>query len=183
MRSTTSTRRASQIIHLSIGLALILAVGAKTASGQMRAPTDEKFAAEAASGGMAEVKLGQLAEQNGSSARVKAFGQKMVTDHTKAGDELKKVAQEEGMTLPDNISRADQMTYDRLAKLNGAQFDVAYAQAMLKDHQTDVAAFEKQASTGSNAALRQFANRTLPTLKEHLKMAAELSQSTSAATL
>jgi putative membrane protein len=183
MNSTISKHMASRIIHLWIGLAFILGVGLNIASAQMKAPTDGKFAAEAASGGMAEVKLGQLAEQKGSSASVKAFGQKMVTDHTKAGEELKKVAQEEGMTLPDGISKADQMTYDRLAKLNGAQFDAAYAQAMLKDHQADVAAFEKQASSGSNAALKQFASRTLPTLKEHLKMAEELSQSTSAAAM
>jgi putative membrane protein len=183
MSSTNNTRRASTLIHLSIGVALILGMGAKTTSGQMKAPTDEKFAAEAASGGMAEVKLGQLAEQKGSSASVKTFGRRMVTDHTKAGDELKNVAQEQGITLPDNISKADQLTYDRLAKLNGAQFDSAYAQAMLKDHQADVAAFEKQAASGSNAALKQFASRTLPTLKDHLKMAQELSQSTSAATM
>lgn len=97
MSSTNNTHRASTIIHLSIGLALILGMGAKTATGQMKAPTDEKFAAETAAGGMAEVKLGQLAEQKGSSASVKAFGRRMVTDHSKAGDELKKVAQEEGM--------------------------------------------------------------------------------------
>jgi putative membrane protein len=149
----------------------------------MKAPTDAKFAAEAASGGMAEVKLGELAQQKGSSASVKAFGQRMVVDHTKAGDDLQKVAQEQGMTLPEKISKTDQMTYDRLAKLDGAQFDAAYAQAMLQDHQTDVAAFEKQASSGSNAALKAFASRTLPTLKEHLKLAKELTQSTAAASM
>jgi putative membrane protein len=183
MNFTNIGHRASTIIHLSIGLVFILGMGAKTATGQMKAPTDEQFAAEAATGGMAEVKLGQLAEQKGFSESVKAFGRRMAADHSKAGEELKRVAQEEGMTLPVSISKADQMTYDRLDKLSGAQFDSAYAQAMLEDHRADVAAFEKQASSGSNAALKEFARSTLPTLKDHLKMAEKLSQSTSAATM
>jgi putative membrane protein len=178
MSSTYPAGRFSTRVRIAMGFALIL--GAVTTSAQMKSSSDEKFAAEAAAGGMAEVKLGHLAEQKGSSATVKAFGQKMVTDHTKAGDELKKIAEDQGMTLPDTISKEDQMTYDRLAKLDGAQFDSAYAQAMLKDHQTDVAAFEKQAASGANPDLKQFASSTLPTLRTHLKMAQELAQTTSA---
>jgi putative membrane protein len=141
---------------------------------------DGKFAAAAASGGMAEVKLGQLAQQNGNSGAVKSFSQQMVTDHSKAGDDLKSVAQKEGMILPIDISKQDQDTYDRLSQLHGAQFDKEYAQDMVKDHQKDIADFQKEASSGKNASLTDFATRTLPTLKNHLRMAQDVEHKVSA---
>src|SRR5579872_2657875 len=61
---------------------------------------DQKFIKEAAQGGMAEVELGQLAIQNASSEQVKKFGQRMVTDHSKANDQLKELAASKGVTLP-----------------------------------------------------------------------------------
>jgi putative membrane protein len=103
---------------------------------------DAHFAKEAAQGGMAEVKLGQLAQEKGSSDTVKGFGKRMVDDHSKAGDKLKEVASRESITLPTNISAKDQAIYDRLSNLNGAAFDRSYARDMVKDHETDVAAFQ-----------------------------------------
>lgn len=141
---------------------------------------DGKFAAAAASGGMAEVKLGQLAQQNGNSDAVKSFGQRMVTDHSKAGDDFKNVAQREGVTLPMDISKEDQDTYDGLSQLHGAQFDKEYAQDMVKDHQKDIADFQKEASSGKIASLQDFASRTLPTLKNHLRMAQDMEHKVSA---
>lgn len=136
---------------------------------------DTQFAQEAASGGMTEVKLGQLAQQNASSAEVKAFGERMVTDHSKANAELKRVAAKEGITLPTQMSEKDQATCDQLSQLKGDQFDQAYTKAMLKDHEKDVSDFEQEASSGSNDAVKQFATRTLPTLKEHLEMIKKVS--------
>jgi putative membrane protein len=138
---------------------------------------DAHFAKEAAQGGMAEVKLGQLAEEKGSSASVKSFGKRMVDDHSKAGDKLKEVASRESITLPRDISAKDQATYDRLSKLNGAAFDRAYAKAMVKDHETDVAAFQKEANAGKDDSLKSFASETLPTLQDHLKQAKEMMKS------
>jgi putative membrane protein len=183
MNSTVKGHGATKLAYLTIAVGLSLGLAATMTPAQMRSSGDEQFASEASSGGMAEVQLGQLAEQKGTSADVKAFGKRMVTDHTKAGEDLKKVAHDQGMTLPTTISKEDQITYDRLAKLDGAQFDAAYAKAMLQDHKKDVAAFEKQSTSGSNDALKQFAARTLPTLKDHLKEAQDLAQSTSASTM
>jgi putative membrane protein len=116
-----------------------------TSKSSTRSPApDAHFAKEAAQGGMAEVKLGQLAEEKGSSDSVKSFGKRMVDDHSKAGDKLKEVASRENITLPTDISAKDQATYDRLSKLNGAAFDRAYARDMVKDHETDVMAFKKE---------------------------------------
>jgi len=162
---------------------LVLGVGTNTILGQQKSADDDKFAAEAASGGMAEVKLGELAQQKGTSDKVKDFGQRMVTDHSKAGDDLKQVAQQQGLNLPQEMSKQDQATYDRLSKLEGKQFDEAYARVMLTDHQKGVAAFEKEASTGKNEALKEFASRALPTLKEHLKLAHEMARTSTSASI
>jgi putative membrane protein len=138
---------------------------------------DAHFAKEAAQGGMAEVKLGQLAQEKGSNDSVKSFGKRMIDDHSRAGDKLKAVASRENITLPKDISAKDQVTYDRLSKLNGAAFDRAYARDMVKDHETDVAAFQKEANAGKDDSLRGFASETLPTLLDHLKQSKEMMRS------
>ncbi len=138
---------------------------------------DTHFAKEAAQGGMAEVKLGQLAQDKGSSNSVKSFGKRMVDDHSKANNKLNGVASHENITLPAEISAKDQATYDRLSKLNGVAFDRAYAKDMVKDRQTDVAAFEQEANGGKANSLKTFASETLPTLQDHLKDAKEMMKS------
>ena len=138
---------------------------------------DTHFAKEAAQGGMAEVKLGQLAQEKGSSNSVKSFGKRMVDDHSKAGDKLREVASRESITLPSDISVKDQATYDRLSKLSGSAFDRAYARDMVKDHETDVAAFQREANAGKNDSLKSFASETLPTLQDHLKQAKDMMKS------
>ena len=72
----------------------------------------------------------------------------MVNDHSKAGVELKEVAQKEGLKLPEEMSREDYATYNRSSKLSGEQFDKAHERAMLTDHEKDIAAFEREASSG-----------------------------------
>jgi putative membrane protein len=125
---------------------------------------------------MAEVKMGQLAQQKGTADSVKKFGARMVEDHTKAGDELKGVATSEKITLPTDMSAKDKATYDMLSKLSGAAFDRAYARDMVHDHEEDVADFNKEANGGHNPAVKDFATQTLPTLQDHLKEAKEMRQ-------
>jgi putative membrane protein len=120
---------------------------------------------------MAEVQMGQLATQKASNPDVKAFGQQMVDDHTKANNELKDIASKKGLTLPTGLDAKDQATYDRLSKLSGAEFDRAYMADMVRDHRADIAEFEKEASQGSDPDIKSFASKTLPTLRHHLEMA------------
>ena len=131
--------------------------------------SDQKFVKEAASGGMAEVELGQLAQQNGSSDAVKQFGQRMVTDHGQANDKLKSVVSQKGIQLPTKLNAKDEAIKMRLSKLSGKQFDDAYIKDMITDHQEDVAAFKKESSSGGDSDIKQFASDTLPTLRDHLK--------------
>jgi putative membrane protein len=132
---------------------------------------DQEFAKAAAQGRMAEVQLGQLAMKSGQSERVTNFGKKMVADHTRAGDELKSIAQKKMIALPSDLSEQDKGLFTRLSKLNGAAFDKAYMDAMVKDHEADVADFEKEARSGADSDLRHFASKTLPMLKQHLQLA------------
>ena len=138
--------------------------------------SDEDFAKDAAQGGLAEVKLGQLAEEKGSSDAVKNFGKRMVEDHSKANEQLKDVALHEKWKLPTELSKKNQKNYDRLSQLSGDAFDRAYARDMVRDHENDVVAFKQEASNGQNQAIKNFALQTLPTLEDHLKMAREMEQ-------
>jgi putative membrane protein len=134
-------------------------------------PSDDTFATKAAEGGMAEVELGNLAQQRASSTAVKDFGKRMVTDHTKINDQLKSIAGKQGITLPTALDAKDQATMNRLSKLNGAAFDRAYMADMVKDHKGDIAEFQREANNGTNPELKSFAGMTLPTLQEHLRLA------------
>jgi putative membrane protein len=137
---------------------------------KMMKSADTHFAIKAAQGGMAEVKLGQLAANKASNPDVKAFGQKMVDDHTKANDQLKSIAQDEGMTLPGDVNQKQQATYDKLSKLSGADFDKQYVKSMVTDHEGDVKEFRKEADSGKDEKIKSFASQTLPTLQQHLDM-------------
>lgn len=136
--------------------------------------TDQTFAEEAARGGLAEVKLGKLAMDQGSSEAVKSFGTRMVAEHTRAGDNLKEAAAQERITLPTDLSLKDQATYDKLSKLRGDEFDRAYALDMVKDHQQDLQAFQREANHGNDDVLRNFASRTVTMIQQHLDQAKEL---------
>jgi putative membrane protein len=132
---------------------------------------DHKFVEEAAQGGMAEVELGRLAASKASDPDVKAFGQRMVDDHSKANDQLKTVAASKGVTLPTALKGDMKALHDKLSKTSGAEFDKMYMSHMVKDHQKDVKEFEKESTSGKDADVKQFASTTLPTLREHLQMA------------
>jgi len=133
------------------------------------------FAKKAAIGGMAEVELGRLAAQKATNARVKEFGQRMVDDHSKANEELKAAAAAEGIELPSAIDEMQKATIEKLSKLSGAAFDEAYMKDMVKDHEEDVAEFAK-AAKHPNSQVGSFAEKTLPTLRDHLKMARDVEQ-------
>ena len=139
------------------------------------ASNDADFAAKAADGGMTEVILGKLAEQKASDPQVRMFGQRMVADHGKANDELKAIASKNHITLPDQPGMKHKELASKLGKMDGKEFDKAYTQDMVKDHEEDVAMFKKEAESGENPDVKMFAQKTLPTLQEHLDMIRKIS--------
>ena len=133
--------------------------------------SDQKFVTDAAKGGMAEVELGKLAQDKGSSDQVKNFGKRMVDDHSKANDELQTLAKNKNITLPTDLDPKDKALKDRLSKLSGPAFDRAYMNAMLQDHRKDVSEFRMESTKGNDNDVKAFASKTLPTLEDHLKLA------------
>jgi putative membrane protein len=142
-----------------------------TKSSSPHAMADTKFMKAAAEGGLAEVALGQLAVERASSSEVKKFGQRMVDDHSKANDELKQLAAEKSVDLPQDLSAKDKATKAALEKLSGEQFDHAYMKDMVKDHKKDVSDFRRESTSAHDPDVKKFASKTLPTLEDHLKQA------------
>lgn len=131
---------------------------------------DLDFMNGAAAGGMAEVELGKLAVTKAQNGEVKAFAQKMIDDHSKAGAELKQLAAQKKVMLPPDVMPTHKEVMDKLSKLSGADFDKEYVMAMVTDHEKDVTAFEAVSKTAADADVKAFATKTLPTLKMHLEM-------------
>ncbi|MEF9478486.1 DUF4142 domain-containing protein [Chryseobacterium sp. 1B4] len=130
---------------------------------------DKKFADAAAIGGLMEVMMGKLAATNAENSVVKSLGAMMVTDHSKANDELKKWASGAGYTLPAALDAEKQKMYDDLKAKKGKDFDKKYTDLMVSDHKEDIEAFRKEASEGKESSLKSFAGKTLPTLEHHLQ--------------
>jgi putative membrane protein len=132
---------------------------------------DSKFMTEAASGGMMEVKAAQIAGQRCSSNQVKDFAKEMITDHTKANGELRDLAKQKNVALPDSMSNDDQKNIDKLMKEDAKHFDKTYIDMMVDDHKKAVDAFQKVVDNPKDADVKIWADKTLPTLKHHLEMA------------
>jgi putative membrane protein len=158
--------------------ALAFTVSAAEDPPKLASPDDVNFVKEASLGNMTEVALGRLAVEKSSDPQVKKFGQQMIEDHTKAQAALRSAATKEGLSsdLPGALDHEHEQVVEKFRNLSGPEFDRAYKEDMLKDHQEDVAAFQKQAALGSTP-LQKYAADTLPTLQRHLKMAQEMNAS------
>jgi putative membrane protein len=139
------------------------------AAAQKPSKADQAFVKEAIEGDMAEVKMGELAQQKGQSQDVKQLGQMLQQDHSQHLQQAQQMAQQLGVTPPTQPNAKQKQAYDRLSKMTGAQFDKAFAKDAVKDHKADIAKYQKEAK--SKGPLAQFAEQTVPTLQKHLQAA------------
>ena len=138
---------------------------------------DQAFVAKALEGGMAEVQLGQLAEQKSQSPDVKQFGQKMVADHQQMGDKwFKPVAKQMGVSEPKGPSKKDKKLMEKLQGLSGPQFDTEYMQAMVKDHKEDLKEFQNEAQMAQDPNVKQIAQQGATVISQHLQLAEKIAQ-------
>jgi putative membrane protein len=137
---------------------------------------DKSFIKNAYEDGLAEVKLGEMGQAKTGNAEVKAFATQMVTDHGKANTELKTLADSKKVEVATDVTTVAKAKAKLLDAKTGADFDKAFAEAMLKDHKSAVSAFEKAANEAKDADVKAFAAKTLPTLKHHLSMAEALNK-------
>jgi putative membrane protein len=155
---------------------------AQSQTGQAEVPQqDLEFVQKAATGGLKEVTLGELAQQQAKNEQVVQFGEHMVEDHSLANETLKALAEQKGIELPQELPADAQQKYEELQQLSDAEFDAAYMDQMVQDHGTTIELFEQQAESGQDPELRAFAEETLPTLREHLELAKEVQSQITAA--
>lgn len=129
------------------------------------------FIKEAAEGNLAEVQMGQLAQQKSQNAEIKQLAQALVTDHTKANEQLQTVAQQQGVKFPTTPDRHHEHAQKRLEQLSGSQFDQEFATEQIRDHLKDIHKYEQSSKHIEDAALNQYIQQTLPQLRQHLQLA------------
>ncbi|WP_369303395.1 DUF4142 domain-containing protein [Pseudomonas sp. N2-5-1-1] len=158
------------LLMKQMGLTFVLVAGSISTA---MAATSNSFVDDAAQGGITEVEAGKLALEKSSSADVKTFAQHMVTDHTKANQELTALAKKLDIEVPDDAALTDKAK-KAILEMRDESFDKAYANNQVAAHEKTVELFQKEAASSDNAELKAFAAKILPTLEAHLKMAKEL---------
>lgn len=128
---------------------------------------DKKFMMDAGAGGNTEITASKVALDRSSNDRVKAYANMMISDHTKAGDELKSIASQKSVTLPDSVMPKQHAELDMLRKAPAKSFDKAYMSMMDKDHKETVAKFKMASEKCDNSSVRSFASKTLPAIQMH----------------
>ncbi|MPR11163.1 DUF4142 domain-containing protein [Microvirga tunisiensis] len=137
-------------------------------------PQDRLFVDQASIGGMAEVEFGRLAERKSQNNAVKEFARRMVQDHTKANDQLADLAKQNGTPQAGSLDDEHRAVQMNLEKVTGHQFDLAYADSQLQDHQKTAQLLEWEIGSGQEMSLKQFASETLPIVLRHLQMVQDL---------
>jgi putative membrane protein len=132
---------------------------------------DKSFLQDAYQDGLAEVAGAQLASQKTANPDVKAFAEKLASDHTTSDNALKALADSKKVSTATEPSMTAKAKSKLLDAKSGGDFDKAYIDAMISDHKKDIEAFEKEASEAKDQDVKNFANQTLPTLKAHLSAA------------
>lgn len=135
---------------------------------------DQQFAETAAADNEAEVKFATLAEQKAQQDDVKQYAAMLVEDHTQAGQELKQIAEEAGLALEPRIPQDAIQAHEEMGTLSAGEFDRAFIEKMVADHEKAVELYEKQAAEGQHEALTQFASSKVDTLRTHLDQARQL---------
>jgi len=130
---------------------------------------DQDFIQAAAQGGMTEVKLGELAAQKGVRDDVKEFGQMMVKDHSAINSDLKALAAQKGVALPDSLDAKHQGMIDKFSALTGSAFDDAYIAAMIKGHKKDAKAFNAESAATQDPDIKGFVDKSIPVVESHLQ--------------
>lgn len=140
------------------------------------APKTQDFVTLAAQSDMLEIQSSKLALTKSDNAKSKQFAEKMIKDHTETSTELKALLAngKSQATLPTDLDKAHKDKLDALTKLEGKGFTAQYDAMQVAAHTDAVSLFERYGKSGENAELKAFANKHLPHLQQHLKMAQDL---------
>ncbi|MDN4547959.1 MULTISPECIES: DUF4142 domain-containing protein [unclassified Pseudomonas] len=159
--------------HLALAVALSISMGTAYAG------TSNDFVDKAAAGSIAEIETSRLALEKSASADVKTFANMMITDHSKANDELAAIAKKNDIEVPDTTTLVKQAK-EKILDMRDESFDEAYANNQVKAHEDTIELFKKEANTVTDdktkgaTELKGFAQKMLPSLEKHLGMAKKL---------
>lgn len=149
---------------------------AGAAVGTAGATADRDFIEDQLEDGRAEINLGKIAAERATHPQVKQFAQMMVRDHQMAGEELRQVATQANIQLTTPEPDGDHKdATEEFAELKGREFDRKYIDKMVAEHEEAVNEVEKKAES-ENAAVKGWATKTLPKLREHLEQAKQIQQ-------
>jgi len=162
--------------HVCLGLLTLslLAVMARVTANAATDSGEQIFVNQAALGGMAEVEMGKVASDHALSSEVRQFAAQMISDHTKANEQLERIASEKSLTVPTVLDAEHKAKIEILSKKTGANFDKAYVQAQVDGHERMQQLLAAEATNGRDSDLKKFAEKILPTVTEHYQMAREL---------
>ena len=160
---------------LASGTAVLAAVGCSYLQSSAEVtPVDQQFMLTAASVGIAEVDMAELAERHAGNPAVKAYGQRLARAHTRNESELTTLADQKHVNLIKTMDPADRTLYEELARLSGPVFDREYLLAQINIHRMDNSLYESEAQAGEDADVKAFAARNASTGAELLKLAQSL---------
>lgn len=164
------------MIHRSLPFyaGMILLAGCSATPNMSLGAADNSFIMQAASGGLSEVALGQMAQQKAVNPAVRQFGAEMVQDHTPADKELVALAAKKGVSPPAGPDAAHRATANQLSTLSGTAFDQQYLASQQQDHQLQIKLYQDESQNGTDPDVRAFASKNLPMLQHHLRQVQSL---------
>jgi putative membrane protein len=132
---------------------------------------DIKFVKEVHQSGLMEIQMGKLAQTHSVNAAVKKLGDRIVQDHGKMVEELQAMGRKKSIQLSKEMSSEHREKLEKLAKLNGAEFDREFTRAAISGHEKSVTKFEKEIKSGMDPEVKAWAQKRLPAIREHLALA------------
>lgn len=171
----TPRKMLAGLMLLGLGLGLF---GLSAAADEAKNSGDKEFVKKASACGLAEVNLSELAVRFAHDPAVKTFAQHMVAGHTRANQELTLLANQRSIPMAKGMEEKHQKKYDKLKEMSGKEFDHAFMEGMVKDHEEAVKLFEHESKDGKDEGIKQWAGQKLPTLKQHLEMARKVCKQT-----
>jgi putative membrane protein len=166
-----------KITTLAVIAGSVLLLSLPMAGQEKLSPADKKFMTMGADINMTEANLGKMAEDHASEQSVKAFGQTLTQDHSKAYGELLGVADSTHEQIPRGIDIRKNSEYQQLSHMKGASFDRQFLQHEIRDHEKALAEFKREAEHGENTEVKNYANQQVPVLEKHLHDAQDLAKS------
>ena len=138
--------------------------------------SDTSFIEQAALGNLGATRMGEIAQQKGENAEVKAFGQKLVSDHRQANEELKPLAQKLGVAIPTSLDRKFQDKLGKIQNANGAEFDKEFAKCAVKGHKMALSCVEEASMKASDPQVKAYAQQSAAKMRQHLQAAQSLAR-------